>query len=214
MLEDLLSQTSSHSTSFLELCNALYERELRMLAMQEQKNIVQVQARLKSLPYYIKRTAGKMLKTNSPILLDLQNASWAMKQSHSLPIKEQSQSVIRDWYTKHKVALGLIVPILIKEGALQRIVIDCVDKVDLANNRFRTNYCGWFNYQQKLMNKDTTFILLKPNKKVLSAACCGHQWHAELRTIPKTLSLRELLLSCEINWSNFKAVMPSTSSLS
>ncbi len=213
MIEDLLSQTSAHSVQFLELCNALYERELRNLANQPSQRPEQLQSRLKSLPYYIKRTAGSMLKTQTPLLLDLQNASWSMKQAHTPPIKEQSADLSASWYEQNPVAPGLIVPVLYKKDQLQRIIIDCVDRTDIDNKRFRTNFCGWFAYEHQTINQSIKhspeFTLLKPNKKVFLSACCGHQWHGQTRTIPFTLSLRELLLSCQINWPNFKKPIPA-----
>jgi hypothetical protein len=51
---------------------------------------------------------------------------------------------------------------------------------------------------------NATAQLLKPNKKVMSAACAGHRWLNVNKANPSMLSLREILLSCAINWHNFK----------
>ncbi|TRX55822.1 hypothetical protein [Thalassomonas sp. M1454] len=208
MAHDLLSHSSMQSTQFSELCNAMYEREVMLLANANFSDVKQIQNRLKSLSHYIKRTATSMLALESPLLLDLQNASWTMKQAKQLPIAEQATIEVQNWYMKNPPVLGLIVPVLVKNGATSRIIIDCVDRVDIDNSRFRTNYCGWFNYQQDSMNDDKSIILLKPNKKVLTAACSGHQWQGNNKTQPITLSLRELLLSCQINWRNLRAPIP------
>lgn len=209
MAHDLLSQSSTPASQFSELCNAMYERELQVLAHTEFSSVKQVQAKLQSLSHYIKRTAGSMLGAQSPLALDLQNASWAMKQAKQLPIKEQTINDIQKWYATNKLALGLVVPVLVKNGASSRIMIDCIDRIDLDKQRFRTNYCGWFNYNETVMNKEQSFTLLKPTKKVLSAACSGHQWQGESKTQPLTLSLRELLLSCQINWHNLRTPVPA-----
>lgn len=208
MPHDLLSQSSLQTTQFSELCNAMYEREVMILANTNFSDIKQIQNRLKSLTHYIKRTAGSMLAIDSPLLLDLQNASWTMKQAKQIPIAEQIVSEIQTWYQKNPPVLGLVIPVLITNGASSRIIIDCVDRIDIEKARFRTNYCGWFNYQQDIMNSDKNITLLKPNKKVFTAACSGHQWQGNSKTGPITLSLRELLLSCQINWRNLRAPIP------
>lgn len=208
MIQDLLSQYNEQSTPFLELCNAMYEREIKDVITSNFSNAQQVQNKLKSLPHYIKRTAGSMLNVESPMLLDLQNASWSIKQSKHPPIKEQTRDNIKQWYTSTNLTLGLIVPVLMCSHSKSRVILDCIDKIDLENERFRTNFCGWFYLQKDPMNNDNNLLLLKPNKKVLSAACGGHQWQGNSRTSPFTLSLRELLLSCQINWHNLRTTPP------
>lgn len=203
-MHDLLSNALEHSSQFSELCSALYEREINLLANTQLTSKEQIQARLKSLNYYVKRTAGSMLAVQSPLLLDLQNASWTEKQSKQLPIKEQSDADIQKWYQTNKLCLGLVVPVLIKERKNSRIMIDCIDRVDEENHRFRTNYCGWFYLNKMPAHQDENFTLLKPSKKVFTAACSGHQWQGNNRTQPLTLPLRELLLSCQINWRNLR----------
>ncbi|WP_371372972.1 hypothetical protein [Thalassotalea aquiviva] len=209
MAHDLLSDTSLQTTQFLELCNAMYERELGVLAENEFSSTKHIQSRLQSLPHYIRRTAGSMLKVNGPLALDLQNASWSVKQARSIPIKEQSDEQVLAWYQKNPVSLGLIVPVLLQEQQKQRIILDCVDRVLLEQEKFRTNQCGWFYYHSSPAHAEKHIRLLKPNLKVLAAACSGHQWLGEQRTNPTPLSLRELLLSCQINWPNLKKPLPA-----
>ena len=212
-MHDLLSDALEHSTQFSELCSALYEREINLLANAKLSTKEQIQSRLKSMNYYVKRTAGSMLAAQSPLLLDLQNASWTEKQSKQLPIKEQTDAEIQKWYQNNKLCLGLVVPVLIKEHEKTRIMIDCIDRIDGENQRFRTNYCGWFYLNQTPSHQDENYTLLKPNKKVFTAACSGHQWQGNRRTQTLTLPLRELLLSCQINWRNLRLPVSLKSSV-
>ena len=45
-------QQHQQDSSYAEICNALYERELRVLSQAELSTAIAVQSRLKSLPYY------------------------------------------------------------------------------------------------------------------------------------------------------------------
>ncbi|NMP17659.1 hypothetical protein [Thalassotalea sp. Y01] len=204
-MQDLLSDALEHSSQFSELCSALYEREIQLLANQPKDFAQSIQARLKSLPHYIKQTAGSMLASETPLGLDLQNASWSEKQSHKLPLTGQSEQQVSQWYRKAALPLGLVVPVLLNEDGVQRIAIDCIDRVDTEQQRIRLNYSGWFELEPVPVNKDSRFTLLKPCKKAFAAACSGHQWRDVARTQPHPLSLRELLLSCQINWQNMRA---------
>ena len=78
-------QQHQQDSSYAEICNALYERELRILSQAELPTAIAVQSRLKSLPYYINRTAYLMShhQDESPLQLDVQNASWSIKQINS-----------------------------------------------------------------------------------------------------------------------------------
>ena len=194
-----LWQEHQKSAEYAELCNALYERELRILAIADTKEIKALQGRLKSLPYYVKRTAHLMTQVVSPLELDVQNASWGSKQNKTMPLTEQVPSDVWQWYQSQAIVPGLIVPIRLET----KIVLDSVDRVDAVNNRFRTNAHGWFNKERVLANSDQA-VLLKPNKKVMVAGCAGHTWSANGPLRPIIPSMRELLLSCAINWRNFK----------
>ncbi len=190
-----LWQNEQQSSNYAELCNALYERELRLLSALEQISIDSLQARIKSLPYYIKRTAHLMLQAQSPLSIDYQNATWSAKQGTKLPLTGQKTDDIVAWYSKYAAVPGLVVPIALHD----RVVLDCIDRVDTS--RFRTNVYGWFSSTEPDESKNVK--LLKPNKKVLSAACAGHRWRENKKVTPVIPSLRELLLSCQINWQNF-----------
>lgn len=207
MSQNTLWQTNKQNNDFAELCNALYEREVHLLA---NSNIQNLQGRLKSLPHYINRTANRMVNVNeaglSPLSLDVQNATWSAKQASKLSVLVQNEQDVFSWYIKlisqnHKASLGLVVPILKTE----HIVLDSIDRIDIEKSRIRTNVSGWFSLAEN--NPDSTVHLLKPTKKVMLAACAGHQWQDQINTTklrPIMPSLRELLISCAIDWQNFK----------
>jgi len=235
MSQNSLWQINQQNNDFAEICNALYERELRMLANNEFSSVQNIQGRLKSLTYYINRIANLMtqvkLQEISPLTLDIQNASWSAKQATKLSLTGQTKHDISSWYLTTKLPLGLVVPIL-KNG---HVILDSIDKIDTSNKKIRTNASGWFSLAcnedalvaKSVVNNSVTaivknneiidkgFKLLKPNKKIMLAACAGHCWQvmdysqegvsvnsAKLR--PSILSLRELLLSCSVNWKDFK----------
>lgn len=189
------------SSDYAELCNALFEREVIRLSNEASPSVEQIQHRLKSLPYYIQRAAYKMLSVESPLVLDIQNATWSAKQNKSMPFSEQSIESVQKWYLAIELNVGLVLPI--KE--LGHVSLDSVDRVDKANQRFRTNRQGWFDIDNFSANKKQ---LLKPTKKVMMAACAGHCWLNGKPAAPKIPTMRELLLSCSINWRNFKRPIP------
>ena len=203
MTQGSLWHNEQHSYEFAELCNALYERELRVLANLPAEQARAIQGRLKSLPHYIKQTADKMLQVQTPLELDTQNASWSAKQSSKIPLSDQSPDDVWQWYTKYQIEHGLIIPVCVDE----HIVLDSVDRVDNDAKKFRTNRFGWFEQQSVLANQQP-FQLLKPNKKIMMAAAAGHSWKNGKKARPVMPTLRELLLSCAINWRNFKKPLP------
>lgn len=208
MSQNSLWQSNQQNNEFAEICNALYERELRMLATVESLSIQTLQSRLTSLPYYINRVANLMTQVKeqgiSPLTLDVQNASWSAKQATKLFLSDQSEHDVAQWYLACKLTLGLVVPIFNGE----HVALDCIDRIDIENKRFRTNASGWFEISKKINTSDKKeLILLKPNKKIMLAACAGHCWQNKANSTklrPIILSLRELLLSCAINWKDFK----------
>lgn len=200
----LWQQEQNNSLPYAELCNALYEREVSALANGEYTSTTQLQARLKSLTYYVSRTAYRILQTDSPIEFDVQNATWSHKQSLKPPTQEQLPDTIRTWYQNNKVSLGLVIPVLADEDGYARIYLDSVDRVDHDNGRIRSNLFGWYNYSEGLSESSKQALFLKPNKKVMIAACCGHQWQSQMKANPLPLNLRELLLTCSINWKNLR----------
>jgi hypothetical protein len=210
MSQKMLWQTDKQNNDFAELCNALYEREIGLLANADVTSIDKMQGHLKSLPYYINRTANSMVSINdiglSPLTLDIQNATWSAKQVSKLSALLQNEKDIFSWYLTlisrtNKASLGLVVPIL-KED---HIVLDNIDRIDLEKKRIHTNQSGWFSLIES--NVDNAIQLLKPTKRVMLTACAGHQWQVHLNSTklrPLIPSLRELLISCAIDWKNFK----------
>ncbi len=209
--QSLLWQSEQQSSDFAELCNALYERELGILATNEFTTVVGLQGRIKSLPHYVKSAAHALLSADTPLDLDIQNASWSAKQAQAMPSASQLlnyQGNVLTWYQAQQLAHGLVVPIATENC----IVLDCIDRVDTEKQRFRTNVYGWFNLNEfaapekvaEAKMQVNTFNLLKPTKKVMAAACAGHCWKNSRKVQPIIPSLRELLLSCAINWRNFK----------
>jgi len=194
-----LWQDEAQSADFAELCSALYEREIAQLAQLNVSSAQAIQGRLKSLPYYIKRTAHMMIQSQTPLDLDVQNATWSAKQAAHMPLTGQELAQVNAWYLSLELTHGLVIPVV--EGT--HIVLDSIDKIDKDNQRFRTNLHGWFSLSQDVKTSETK-RLLKPNKRVMTAACSGHCWINDHRANPVIPSLRELLLSCAINWRNFK----------
>lgn len=201
MSQTSLFQVQEKSSDFAELCNALYEREVSTLANQKDVPVAILQGRLKSLPYYIQQTAHRMIAIESPLTLDVQNATWSAKQSKNKPYTSQKEDEIWAWFEKSVVVPGLVVPINVSG----HIVLDSVDRIDEQNHRFRTNVFGWFNVEN---HQNEYRKLLKPTKKIMMSACAGHCWRENGPIDPIIPSLRELLLSCSINWRNFKRPSP------
>ncbi|MDX2369088.1 MAG: hypothetical protein QNK36_11905, partial [Colwellia sp.] len=179
MSQNTLWQTNKQNNDFAELCNALYEREIRLLANADVGSIQNMQGRLKSLSHYINRTANRMVYVNelglSPLMLDVQNATWSAKQASKLSVLSQNEEDVFSWYITlisqtNKTSLGLVVPIL----SAEHIYLDSIDRIDIDNKRIHTNVSGWFSLID--VNVDHSMRLLKPTKKVMLAACAGHQW--------------------------------------
>lgn len=204
MTQTSLWQEQQQTNQFAELCNALYERELVSLANLSTDNASAIQGRLRSLPYYVQKAAHAMVNADTPLELDAQNGLWSTKQSRNMPLSGQVGEDIWHWYQSNQIQPGLVVPI--KEH--NHIVLDCIDRIDVEKDRFRTNAHGWFSAEQLAGN---TYQLLKPTKKVMMASCAGHTWQENGPCRPIIPSLRELLLSCTINWTNLKKTLPRKS---
>ncbi len=143
-----------------------------------------------------------MMQSETPLNLDVQNASWSAKQAQHMPLTGQEVEQVTKWYLAQKLVHGLVVPV----ADSTHIILDSIDRIDMEKHRFRTNIHGWFSLKRSNdeLNISTKLRLLKPNKKVMTAACSGHCWLNEHKANPVIPTLRELLLSCAINWRNFK----------
>lgn len=191
---------------FSEVCNALYERELMYLSQHGPRQISLFQRRLAGLSHHIKRAARHLTDNPSPIDVDIHNGSWQAKQSGKCPANRQSFDVIEPWYATHAKP-GLVVPVLIKGLDNEFIELDSIDRVQHENATLHLNKYGWFSFAGVCENNANPSSLspqlLKPTKPIMAAACCGHSWNHKGKVAPRSLTLRELLLSTNINWKTF-----------
>lgn len=207
-------QPIAQQSEFAELCTVLYERELSQLAHYpaEQISLAQLQARLRSLSYYVKRAARAVLACDSPLALDVQNGSWQGPQKAKLELTASQFKQSPGWFAKH-AALGLVVPVTIKTLTHALVRLDSIDRLDTERERFHLNQFGWFSYAGDLLEADylapqsAELRVVRPDKSLMTAACCGHQWNHRGKTAPRTLPLRELLLAATIQWRDFKSVV-------
>lgn len=203
---------SNEQSYFAELCLTLYERELLDLSWNGSDNALFLKRRLASLPYYVKRASHALLVLHKqyfvgqgwPLALDIQNASWQAEQSVKPPSAARQQ-LIYNWLTHH-AALGLVVPVEDQQDKVHTVYLDSIDRIQLDKDKpaVHLNRFGWFDMNgQALDNQQAQ--LLKPGKNSMRAACCGHQWSgAGRRILPRTLSLREVLLAATLDWPTFK----------
>lgn len=212
---DFLSQ--SQQSQFAELCSALYERELHYLSWSGPDNPQFLKRRLASLPFYIKRAAHAILHVEAgPLELDIQNASWYCKQSSKPPAgvyTTSSQAMVINpalaKFLSRYAKLGLVLPVQQEQDKLISVFLDTIDRVDDGEQwgelAFHLNRFGWFNADGRALEGQLACVV-KPSKRSMSAACCGHQWSAAGRKQPRTLSLREVLLAVTLNWPKFTSV--------
>ena len=104
--------------------------------------------------------------------------------------------------------MGLAVPVHVSDLGQQYIELDSVDRIELEDDKLHLNKHGWFTLSGESLEASTTKHkvrrLLHPTKNTIVAACCGHSWNHKGKIAPRTLTLRELLLSTTINWKNFR----------
>lgn len=199
-------QPLAQQGDFAELCSALYERELPQLAQVNDMPVAALQRRLASLPHYIRHAAHGCLNAvpYSPLKLDVQNASWQAPQPTKFPSAGISSERQNQWFAKH-AALGLVVPVRYHTPEFTTIMLDSIDRVDQEKKRLHLNYRGWFDFSGQGEHSQDT--LLKPNKRIMTAASCGHQWNHKGRINPRTLTLRELLLVATLEWKKFQVAL-------
>ncbi|RWU12267.1 hypothetical protein EGC76_03500 [Pseudidiomarina gelatinasegens] len=188
------------SGAFAELCTALYERELKQLAQQEQISISLLQRRLQSVPYYVQNAARGMLESDAPYTLDVQNASWQTPQKKHLTVSSTQASKLQRWLSR-SARLGDTVPIFDLQSAIQQVRLDSIDRIDKAQHRVHCNMHGWFNFEGKCLETGSDQLwLLRPDATNLAPAFCGHQWSHKGRIDPRTLTLREVLLATTVDF--------------
>ncbi|GAB5379244.1 MAG: hypothetical protein Alis3KO_12310 [Aliiglaciecola sp.] len=192
---------------FAELCNALYERELYALGKKAPNNIKLLQRRLSGLPYHIKNAAEYLLDHTAPIEVDIHNGSWQAKQSAKCVVQKHNSEKSQSWFHSH-ASMGLPVPVYVNDMGIESIELDSIDRIEQDSHRLHVNKHGWFHldgsFEGEPSHPHQKKVLLLPNKLNLTAACCGHTWNHKGKSVPRALSLRELLLSTKINWKTFK----------
>lgn len=207
--QTLLWQQRSNQQLFAELCNALYERELAQIATCSDMDILQLQKRLGSLPYYIKRAAEHICQLTTPLELDSQNGSWLHPQAvKPFAVKAQVDKTL-NFFQRHS-QMALVVPVAVEHSGIEQIVLDSIDDIDMAAQRLHCNQQGWFEMTGQAITTTPLVkkTLLKPSKAVMAAACCGHQWLNGKRRTARRLALREMLLATQINWRQFAKLLP------
>ncbi|MCC2616645.1 hypothetical protein LJ739_10365 [Aestuariibacter halophilus] len=191
---------------FAELCNALYERELAALAALTSPNLSLLQRRIGGLSHHIKRAAEQLLCSKAPIAVDVHNGSWQAKQAAKCPADRYPEDKTQAWLHQY-VRPGLVIPVCVSDLGHQHIELDSVDRIDTEQRRVHVNKHGWFHFDGSPLSPDTHQYrhkrLLPANKVTCTAACCGHSWSHRGRSQPRPLSLRELLLSTDIDWKTF-----------
>lgn len=194
---------------YAELCNALYERELASLSQQKISNISLLQRKIAGLRHHVKRAAFSLLQHQSPLLVDVHNASWQAKQAAKCMAHNSDAQKTQQWFSRN-IQIGCCIAVHVKQLGFEHIELDSIDKIDHNNERVHTNKFGWFNTNGEFA-EDTykhadvqSLKLLKPTKAIMTAACCGHKWDHKGKGQQRALSLRELLLSLSINWKTYK----------
>jgi hypothetical protein len=194
---------------YAELCNALYERELASLSQQKINNVSLLQRKIAGLRHHVKRAAYSLLEHQSPLQVDIHNASWQAKQAAKCMANSYIAEKTQHWFSSN-IQIGCSIAIHVKQLGCEHIELDSIDRVELENKRLHTNKFGWFTIDGEFAEANyrlenvLSLRLLKPSKAILTAACCGHTWVHKGRGQQKALSLRELLLSLSINWKTFR----------
>lgn len=195
---------------FSEVCNALYERELAYLAQHGPAQVSLFRRKLASLSHYIKHAAYFLADNQAPIEVDIHNASWQAKQARRIPLKNNDREKNFLWFEQH-AKLGLVLAVRLQHIEGEYFELDSIDKVQVSNHSLHLNKHGWFDFHGHALGDNLRHgqvcladpEIMKPNKAIMSAACCGHSWNHKGRISPRTLTLRELLLSININWGKF-----------
>jgi hypothetical protein len=194
---------------YAELCNALYERELASLSQQKISDVSLLQRKIAGLRHHIKRAAYSLLQHQSPLQVDVHNASWQAKQAAKCMANNYVAQKPQQWFSNN-IQIGCSVAVHVEQLGCEHIELDSIDRIDLSGNRLHTNKFGWFNIDGEFAEDVYTKVgvlslrLLKPSKAILTAACCGHKWDHKGKGQQRAISLRELLLSLSINWKTFR----------
>jgi hypothetical protein len=149
------------------------------------------------------------LQHQSPLQVDVHNASWQAKQAAKCMANNYVSQKTQQWFSNN-TQIGCCVAVHVTELGCEHIELDSIDRIELSSHRVHTNKFGWFNIdgefaEDNFRQVDTLSLrLLKPTKAIFTAACCGHKWDHKGKGQQRALSLRELLLSLSINWKTFR----------
>ena len=139
--------------------------------------------------------------------LDSHNASWTAKQRTQNPATKITAETNQHWFERYATH-GLVVCIMVQEVSGIHLELDSIDRVMPEKARLHTNKYGWFSFAGQLeettVDAYTQRRLCRPDKTLITAACCGHQWSHKGRVAPRPLSLREILLASTLNWKHFR----------
>ncbi|MFB1036161.1 MAG: hypothetical protein QMC38_12525 [Sinobacterium sp.] len=194
---------------YAELCNALYERELASLSQHKTNDISLLQRKIAGLRHHVQRAAYSLLQHQSPLQVDVHNASWQARQAAKCMANNYNSQKTQQWFTSG-IQIGCTVAIHVKQLGGEHIELDSIDRVELSSKHIHANKFGWFDIDGESTednHKHADILsqrLLKPTKAILTAACCGHSWDHKGKSQQRALSLRELLLSVSINWKTFR----------
>lgn len=194
-----------------ELCNALYERELVNLASSNITDPTLLKRKLSGLSYHIKNAAEFLINEPTPIEVDVHNGTWKSKQAAKCPAAkaistDEALAKNEAWFQKQHYH-GAVVCVYVNDYGNEHIEFDSIDMIPNPTNKLHTNKFGWFALNGECLEEQNSHVshyLIKPNKAIVGAACSGHTWNSKGKTSPRALSLRELLLSTNINWKTFK----------
>lgn len=201
-------ESDTSQRELAELCNALYERELQFLSAHGPKQINLLRRRLAGLSHHVNRTARFLVSRTTPLALDEHNASWQAKQPAKSPARNADSDVCAQWLEKH-AKVGLVIPVRVQEFDNEHIELDSIDKVQLENQTLHINKFGWFDFNGNSLEEarfaPRLINLVKPTKTIVTSACCGHSWNHKGKTLPRRLSIREMLLVSTLDWRHFSA---------
>ncbi|WP_100655961.1 hypothetical protein [Alteromonas flava] len=206
---DIFAQISEQPL-FADVCNALYERELMVLAQQGPGQAALMRRKLGGLSHHVKRAAEYLVNNPTPLDVDSHNGSWRNKQASKNPAASLTAAQIEPWFSQ-KATIGLPVCVNVTHYDHQHLELDCVDRIQTENQTLHLNRFGWFSFDgayvddssHKRLLDATELRLTLPNKRTMAAACAGHCWNHKGKLAPRTLTLRELLLSTLIDWKTF-----------
>jgi hypothetical protein len=179
------------------------------LSQQKISNINLLQRKIAGLRHHVKRAAYSLLQHQSPLQVDVHNASWQAKQAAKCMANNYVANKTQQWFS-NDIQMGCTIAVHVKRLGCEHIELDSIDKIELSSHRVHTNKFGWFNIDGEFTEDNYRLVdvlslrLLKPTKAVLTAACCGHNWDHKGKGQQRALSLRELLLSLSINWKTFR----------